>query len=276
MINNYLVGELAVGTDARSNLEQAFKWSPKIDEEDPISDEVTELHNALLSGKNLVDRPTCDSDEVGTLEYLWLLRDTRLSTRYQRIDKVIDYITGERSEKCRSSLISRMMNYMDRLDKESPLEKESLLSIARKMRPDMNRYADIVEAACAAITSHVKDPLVAGMLQKNLHKKSKSLNLKEFDLVYTKYILNPCMKLDMTSADLWWELRLDDTLNSSTSVEGVIDSAADFIYARKTCNRFIDDAYVVGPRPKFEYIRKKSSYLMDDVKETIESKILAK
>lgn len=268
MINNYLVSKLAKGTDARSNLEQAFKWLSSFNDEDKLNVGVLKLHNTLLDGKKLVDSPSCNSDEVMSLNDLSLLRYTQLSPRYQRIDKVADYILDGHSDKCRSLLTLRISHYMDKLGKESPTDKESLLSMARRMRSDANRYADIVEAAYAAITTHVDDPIVASILQRTT---PKHLAPEQLELIYSKYVLEPCMRMDITSKDLWRELELDEALSSSIFDKEFDLSLADFSYAHKACDRFIDDAYVAGSGPISGYTRKRSN-LIENVKETMESK----
>lgn len=249
-IEYYFNSQFSTDSDARADLYRASEWLSSVEPGIQIDGDTLKLHNTLLASRKLVESPTCESDDAALLRILRQMRNYQIYSNSERIDKVIDFILDEHSQKCRPHLIDKIGSFMDETD---AVERASLSAMARQMKISIQWYY-YLEAAYAAMSSNIEDPLIAPMLQGST---IKSMTVKQFDALYNKYILQPCKRVNDFGLELGEESEVSNVLRAYVNEEGVDQSVADYYYASIACNKFTDPILkVVNGRLKTEIMDK--------------------
>lgn len=261
MMRTFLKGQKADENDPKTNIELLSNWLSNLDSEIVLKEEVKRSHRAMQNAQKLMNTPTCGPEEIPMLNDLREIRKRKLQLYADHIDNIIDEIIGQYADKCRSTLTANIANYLNNLDAK---DKTSLMALAQQMPDGWFEPKLIVEGVYSAISAHTEDPLVGSMLSEN---KSKRSTLKQFEFIYTKYVVEPCERMQATTSWLNDGLNLDIQLLDKIMWKGPINT---FDLVNQSCGLVLSNKCVEGMGHSY---RGRKWLIYGDLKEAVKKYI---
>lgn len=233
MMRRFLEDQGADENDPKANIGLLSKWLNSLNSESILKEALKSSHLAMRNAQKLMNKPTCGPEEMPLMNNLRKIRKCKTQLYADHIDNIIDEVTDQYADKCRSTLTANIVSYLGNLE---PDDKTSLIALANKMENSWFDPDSIVAAVYGAISAHVEDPLIGSILPKT---KSKHLTLKQFNSIYTKYAFEPCERMRATANWLEDGLALDAKL--VTSEEGSKGPINTFDLASQSCDLILSN-----------------------------------
>lgn len=212
LISRYL-NDRVRNDDLYTNLDEASKWMETLSSKSEVGQDVIKIHVRFMRMRSMLENPKCGLDEAEELVWLKKLRGAEAEEDYDerdisRAEILIEKIQKEHADKCRSIQASRIMNFLDGFESKT---KFNLLKLGEAQRNRLNWRSDdlIVDAAYKVLSSHTRDPLISAILPET---SAKPLTLKQYDMLYTKYVSGICKDFQDSSDELWKTVRVEPSI----------------------------------------------------------------